>query len=239
MASREIEIDAAVRFRRRRGLHRKPPWHCAKPRRGEPDCRSSDNGAPDNNRARLRGSGSAALVAGFFRHPDAAVIAQRFAHQREFGLIIAGNRDAGRMNLRETGIGEGRAALIGAPDGGGVGAFGVGRKIEDVAVAAGSKHHGVGRIGLDLAGNQVAGDDAAGFAVDHDQVEHFGARKHFHFSRHAPAARAPGMRPAEAAGPSARERRRCAKPARRRRNDLPACRHIRARTERLARHIDR
>ena len=31
---------------------------------------------------------------------------------------------------------------------------------------------------LDLAGDQVAGDDAAGLAVDHDEVEHLGAGEH-------------------------------------------------------------
>ncbi len=34
-------------------------------------------------------------------------------------------------------------------------------------------------MGFDRAGDQIARDDAAGAAVDHDQVEHFGAREHF------------------------------------------------------------
>src|SRR2546426_11042428 len=45
-----------------------------------------------------------ALVAFLQRHPDAAVIAQRFAHQRELGLVIAGDRNTGGMNLRVAGI---------------------------------------------------------------------------------------------------------------------------------------
>ncbi len=84
------------------------------------------------------------LVALLLRHPDAAVVAQRFAHQRQLRLIIARHRNAGGMNLREAGIGEQRAALVRAPDGGGVGTFGVGRKIVDVAVAAGCQNHRVG-----------------------------------------------------------------------------------------------
>ena len=32
------------------------------------------------------------------------------------------------------------------------------------------------RVRLELAGDQVARDDAAGLAVDDDQVEHFAAR---------------------------------------------------------------
>ena len=86
------------------------------------------------------------LVAFLQRHPDAAVIAQRFAHQRELRLIIAGDRDAGGMDLREAGIGEERAAFVCAPDGGGVGALGVGGKIKDVAVAAGAEHDGIGQM---------------------------------------------------------------------------------------------
>ena len=117
-----------------------------------------------------------ALVALLLRHPDAAVVAQRFAHQRELGLIVAGDGDAGGVDLGEAGIGEQRAALVGAPDGGGVGALGVGREIEDVAVAAGGEDDGVGDVGLDLAGDQVARDDAARLAVDDDEVEHLRAR---------------------------------------------------------------
>ena len=36
------------------------------------------------------------LVASFAGHPDAAIVAQRFAHERELRLIIAGDRNASR-----------------------------------------------------------------------------------------------------------------------------------------------
>ncbi len=175
-----------------------------------------------------------ALVALLQRHPDAAVVAQRFAHQRELGLVIAGDRNAGGVDLREAGIGEQRAALVRAPDGGGVAALGVGGKVEDVAVAAGGQHHRVGQVRFDLAGDQVARDDAARLAVDHDQVQHLGAREHLHRARRRSAAPAPGRRPAAAAGRSGRARRTCAKPARRRRSGCPGSRSIRARTARPA-----
>ena len=119
-----------------------------------------------------------ALVALFQRHPDAAVVAQRFAHQRELGLIIAGDRDAGGVDLRVAGVGKERSPLVRAPDGGHVGALGVGGEIVDVAVAARAQDDGVGKVGGDGAGHQVAGDDAAGLAIDHDEVEHLGARMH-------------------------------------------------------------
>ena len=99
-----------------------------------------------------------------------------------FALIFAGDGNAGGVNLGEAGIGEQRAALVRAPDGGGVAALGVGGEVVDVAVAAGAEHDGVGEVALDLAGDQVAGDDAARAAVDHDQVEHLGAREHLHLA---------------------------------------------------------
>ena len=51
------------------------------------------------------------------RHPDAAVVAQALAHQRQLRLMVAADRDAGRVNLREARIGEERAALVRAPGG--------------------------------------------------------------------------------------------------------------------------
>ena len=114
------------------------------------------------------------------RHPDAAVVAERLRHERQLRLVVAGDRDAGRVDLREAGVGEAGAALVGAPDGGGVGVARVGGEIEDVAVAAGGEHDGVGRVAGDLAGDEVADDDALGVAVDHDEVEHLGVREHLH-----------------------------------------------------------
>ena len=107
-----------------------------------------------------------ARVALLQRHPDAAVVAQRLAHQRELGLVVAADRDAGRVDLREARVGEQRAALVRPPDGGGVAALGVGREVEDVAVAAGASTTASATCGFDLAGDQVARDDAARLAVD-------------------------------------------------------------------------
>ena len=92
--------------------------------------------------------------------------------------MLAADRDAGRVNLRVAGVGEEGALLVGAPGGGDVAALGVGGKKKHVAVAAGGQHHRVARVGRDLAGDQVADDDAPGLAVDDHQVEHLRARKH-------------------------------------------------------------
>ena len=142
-------------------------------------CRSWDSGVRGNSRARLRESGRAARLSPcLFGNPDAAVVAERLGHQGELGLILAGDGDAGGVDLREAGIGEKGAALVGAPDGGGVAALGVGGKVEDVAIAAGGENDGVGHVDFDFAVVEVASDDAAGLAVDDDQVEHFRARIH-------------------------------------------------------------
>lgn len=122
----------------------------------------------------LRDLVGGAVVALGLRDPDPAVVAQRLAHQRQFGLVVAGARDARGVDLRETRVGEVRAAPVGTPDGGGVGVHGVRRQIEDVAVAAARQHDRVGEVRVDLAGDQVARDDATGLAVDDDQVEHLG-----------------------------------------------------------------
>ena len=123
------------------------------------------------------------LVAFGQRHPNTAVVTQRFAHQGELGLIFASDWDASGVNLGEAGIGEERTLLVRAPDGGGVAALGVGRKIIGVAVTAGAQHDGIRHVGFDLAGDEVARDDAAGAAVDHHQVEHLVARVHGDLAR--------------------------------------------------------
>ena len=47
-----------------------------------------------------------ALVALVLRHPHAAVVAQALRHQRQLRLVIAADRNAGRVDLREAGVGE-------------------------------------------------------------------------------------------------------------------------------------
>ena len=49
----------------------------------------------------------------FFGHPDAAVVAERLAHQRQLGLVVARDRDAGRVDLGVAGVGEGGALACG------------------------------------------------------------------------------------------------------------------------------
>ena len=97
--------------------------------------------------------------------------------------MVAGDRDAGGVDLGVAGVGERRALLVGAPDGGGVAALGVGGQVEDVAVAAGGQHHRVGHEGLHLAGDHVPGDDALGHSVHHHQLLHLVAGEHLHLAQ--------------------------------------------------------
>ena len=97
--------------------------------------------------------GGAGLV-GVLRDPDAAVVAQRLRHEGELRLELVARRDAGRVDLRVAGVGEGGALLVGPPRRGDVAVLGVGRQVEGVAVPAGAEQDGVARPALDLAGER-------------------------------------------------------------------------------------
>ena len=83
------------------------------------------------------------------------------------------------MNLRETRVGEERPFFVSAIGGRDVAAPRVGRKIKHVSVAAGREHDRIPRVRFDFSRNETARDDSFGVAVDQDQIEHFGLRKHF------------------------------------------------------------
>ena len=84
------------------------------------------------------------------------------------------------MNLRVAGIGEARAALVGAPTGRDVRAARVGREVVNVAVATRRQHHSIGVVPRDFAGLKVADDDALRMAVHDHEVEHLGVRVGLH-----------------------------------------------------------
>ena len=91
------------------------------------------------------------------------------------------------MDLGEAGVGEESALSVGAPAGRDIAGFGIGREKEGIAIAARSQDHRIGHIALQFTADQVASDDAAGLAVNHDQLEHFPARQkrdlaHFNLS---------------------------------------------------------
>ena len=134
------------RSARRRGPRRRPPWRRARRCRAARGCRSSGTCARGSSRARPRGSGPARRLSPFFFGTQIRPsLRSDSRHQRQLALVVAGDRDAGRVDLRVAGVGERRALLVGAPDRRGVAALGVGREVEDVAVAAGRQEHRVGR----------------------------------------------------------------------------------------------
>ncbi len=67
-----------------------------------------------------------------------------------------------------------------APGRGHVAVTGVSREVVNVAVAAGTQEHRIGGVALELPVDQVADDDAAGLAVDVDQIEHLATGKELH-----------------------------------------------------------
>ena len=60
------------------------------------------------------------------RHPDPSIVAQRFRHEGQFGLMFAADRNAGGMNLGETRIREKPAFFISAIRGGDIAATRIG-----------------------------------------------------------------------------------------------------------------
>ena len=119
-------------------------------------------------------------IGGVFRHPDTAVIAQRLRHERELALIIAAHGNAGRVNLRVTGVREVSAFLVRTPRRGDVAAHRIGGEVEHIAVAAGAEQHRIARVGFDFTGDEVARDDALRMAVHGHHIEHLRARIHLH-----------------------------------------------------------
>src|SRR5437660_2518931 len=119
-------------------------------------------------------------IFGPLRHPNASVIAQRFRHQSQFGLVLTGDGDAGGMNLGETRITKKGATFVSAIGGGDVATAGIGRKEKNIAVTAGREHYSVSGEGIDFAGAKIAGDDSLGMTINQHEVEHLSLRKHLH-----------------------------------------------------------
>ncbi len=86
------------------------------------------------------------FVALLLGNPHAAVVAERFGHQREFFLVLAMHRNAGRVDLRIAGIGEASTAAIGPPSGSHIAAGGVRGQVIDVRVTARRQHNRVSRV---------------------------------------------------------------------------------------------
>ena len=118
------------------------------------------------------------LVAFLLRHPHAPVVSERLAHQRELRLMLATHGNARRMNLGEARIGERSASLVCPPDGSRIRAFCVRREIEYVAVSAGTKHYSIGNVRLDFSGHEISCHDPSRATIDHNEIQHLGARIH-------------------------------------------------------------
>ena len=112
----------------------------------------------------------------FLGHPDAAIVTEALAHQREFALVVAVDGNASGVDLHIAGVGEGSSLAVAHPCCTAIAVHGVGGEIIEVAVSASCKHHGMGGIALQVAVDEVADNDASGAAFNHNQVHHFAAR---------------------------------------------------------------
>src|SRR2546422_5849255 len=82
------------------------------------------------------------------------------------------------MYLREAGVGEKRAFLEGPPGRRDVATLRVGRKEKNISITARCQDDRISRMSSNLTRNQVARDDAFGMPINHDHIQHLGARKH-------------------------------------------------------------
>jgi len=121
-----------------------------------------------------------ALVPRLARHPDPAVVPQRLRHQGQLRLVVAALGNRRRVDLDEARVGKAGATPVGPPDHRRVAPLGAGGQEVDVGVPAGADQHRVGHVRLELAGHHVAADDAAGLAVDDDDVLDVPAGEHLH-----------------------------------------------------------
>ena len=112
----------------------------------------------------------------FLGHPDAAVVAEAFAHQREFALVVAMHGDTGGVDLHIAGVGEGGPFAVAHPCSTAVAVHGIGGEVIEIAVTASGQYHGVGGIAFQVAGDQVAHDDATSATVHHHEVHHLASR---------------------------------------------------------------
>ena len=94
--------------------------------------------------------------------------------------MIAADRNAGRVNLRVARVRERCALLVCAPDRRRVAILGVRAQVEHVAVSTRREHDRIGNVRCDLAGVQIACDDAARMSIHDDDVEHLFVRVHAH-----------------------------------------------------------
>ena len=105
-------------------------------------------------------------------HPDAAIIAQTFTHQSQFTLLISMYRNTGRMYLCETGICKVSTLAPALHSSGTVAVHSISGKKISISISTGSNNHRMCAKSLELAGNQVAGNNTLRFPVYNHQIQH-------------------------------------------------------------------
>src|ERR1700756_4129837 len=85
--------------------------------------------------------------------------------------MLAAQWDAGRMDLRKTGIPEEGATAMGSPDGSTIRSLRVGREIENIGIPSRCEHNHVSSVAADLARHQVSRHDSARSATRNHDIE--------------------------------------------------------------------
>ena len=83
---------------------------------------------------------------------------------------MTANGDTRRMDLREARICKRRTSFVRTPDRSCIAVLGIGRKIEDVAIATRRQDNSIRYVGLDFAGQQIARGYSSCVMIDHDQI---------------------------------------------------------------------
>ena len=118
----------------------------------------------------------------FLGNPYPAIVSQGFRHQRQFGLIGAGDRNTGWMNLGITWVGHIRPAIYSPPRSGDVTPHRVGGEVKHIAIASRCQYHAVCGVSFDIPCDEVADDDSPGFAIHDDDIENLVPREELDLS---------------------------------------------------------
>src|SRR5699024_10717948 len=128
-----------------------------------------------------------AVVAFLLWRPNAAVVTQRLRHQNGLGLPRGVHRQTSWVELNKAWGSKESALLICTHQSASIRVLSQGRHVVDVAVATGTQDNCVTSVSLELAGDQVTGNDAASavlaIVIVGDDVLHIVVSKKLHVAK--------------------------------------------------------
>ena len=118
----------------------------------------------------------------FLRNPDTSVITERFRHKSQFRLLVAVNRNTGRVDLHICRVCHISTLAVALNSRCAVASHGVGREEISVSVTTCCDNHRICGEAFQFTCNEVLGDDTAGTTVHDHHVFHLITCKEFHLS---------------------------------------------------------